>query len=139
MVELFCPVLTPLIQHRLRRGGSQAKPRRPGLAACTGKRQQSNVARLLDRRRKPPLMRSAYARQPTGHDLTALRDELPEHAVVLVVDVLDLFHAELADFLAPEKLASAFARWTAGTRTAPESRPRTGTIMARSIGSRPFT
>src|ERR1700680_4917166 len=115
MVELFCPVLTPLIQHRLRRGGSQAKPRRPCLAACTSKRQQSNIARLLDRRRKTPLMRSAYARQPARHDLNALSDELSEHAVVLVVAVLDLFHAELADFLAPEKLAAAFARWSAGT------------------------
>src|ERR1700680_332891 len=139
MVELFCPILTPLIKHRLRRGGSQANPRRPCLAACPCKQQQSNSARLLDRRRKTPVVRSGYARQPARHDLTALSDELSEHAVVLVVDVLDLFHAELADFLAPEKLASAFARWSAGTRTAPESRPRTGTIMARSIGSRPFT
>src|SRR3984893_6263575 len=115
MVELFCRVPTPLIRDRLRRSASQINPRRPGLAACTGKRQQSNVAGLLDRRRKTPLMGSAYARQPAGHDLAALRHELPEHAVVLVVDVLDLFHAELADFLAPEKLASAFARWSAGT------------------------
>src|SRR5882762_5173934 len=115
MLELFCPVLTPLIKNRWRRDGSQTNPRRPCLAACTCKRQQSNVARLLDRRRKTPLMRSAYAGQPARHDLTALSDELPEHAVVLVVDVLDFFHAELADFLAPEKLASAFARWSAGT------------------------
>src|ERR1700736_759259 len=114
MVELFCRVLTPLLEHRLRRGGSPANPRRPGLAACPCKRQQSNVARLLDRRRKTPLMRSAYAGQPARHDLAALSDELPEHAVVLVVDVLDLFHAELADFLAPEKLATSFARWAAG-------------------------
>src|SRR6266568_3691451 len=139
MVELFCRVLRPLIKDRWRRAGSPTNPRRPGSAACTCKRQQGNVARLLDRRRKTPLMRSAYARQPARHDLAALSDELPEHAVVLVVDVLDLFHAELADFLAPEKLASAFARWSAGTRAAPESRPRTGTIVARSIESRPFT
>ena len=121
MVELFGPVLTPLIKHRLRRGGSQANPRRPCLAACTCKRQQSNVARLLDRRGKTPLMRSAHAGQPARHDLTALRDELPEHAVVLVVDVLDLFHAELADLLAPEKLASAFTGWTAGSGTPAEA------------------
>src|SRR4029077_17339872 len=114
MVELFCRVLTPLIMQRWRRAGSPTTPRRPGSAACTGKRQQRNVARLLDRRRKTPLMRSAYAGQPARHDLTALSDELPQHAVVLVVAVLDLFHAELADFLAPEELASAFARWSAG-------------------------
>jgi hypothetical protein len=60
-------------------------------------------------------MRGAYAREPTRHDLAALGDELPEHSEVLVVDTLDLFHAELADFLAPEKLAPAFARRSAGT------------------------
>src|SRR3981081_1718121 len=115
MVELFCPVPMPLRQASIAAVLVETNRRRPGLAACTGKRQQSNIARLLDRRRKTPLMRSAYARQPARHDLTALGHELPQHAVILVIDVLDLFHAELADFLAPEKLASAFARWSAGT------------------------
>src|SRR5262249_28047427 len=86
------------------------------------KRQQRDVARLLDRQGKPPLVRRANARQTPGNDLSTLRDKLREQTNVLVVDVLDLLDAELADFLTPEILAPALAA-TRTTRTA--ARPRT--------------
>src|SRR5262245_49179502 len=64
-------------------------------------------------------MRRAHSRQTTRNDLPALCDELCEQTNVLVVDALDLLDTELADLLAPEILASAFAR------TARPARPRT--------------
>ena len=75
------------------------------------------------------LVRRAYARQPPRHDLAALGDELPEHAVILVIDVFNFLDAELANFLAPEKLASApaFARRPA--------RPASATAKPRTIPS----
>ena len=67
------------------------------------------------------LVRRADTCQAPGHDLAAFGDELAEHPVVLVIDVLDFFHAEFADFLAPEKFASAFTGWTAGSGTSAET------------------
>jgi hypothetical protein len=69
-------------------------------------------------------MRRADSGQAARHNLAALGDELAEQPVVLVVDVFDFLDAELTDLLAPEKLASAFARTarTARTSTAAESR-----------------
>src|SRR6201986_5124399 len=75
------------------------------LACPSCKRQQRDIARLLDRRRQPVLVRSAHARQTPRHDLAALGHELPEQPVVLVVDVFDLLDAELTYFLAPEEFA----------------------------------
>src|SRR5579864_1240634 len=72
-----------------------------------GKRQQGNIACPLNRRRKPALVRRANASQAPWNDLAALRHKLPEQAHVFVVNVVDLFHAELADLLATEKLPSA--------------------------------
>src|SRR5437667_9054948 len=64
-------------------------------------------------------MRSTNSGQAPWNDLSALRHKLSEHAHVLVVDGLDLLHAELANFLAPEILAPAFAsaRASRPTRT----------------------
>jgi hypothetical protein len=87
------------------------------LRCSSRKRQQRDVARLLDGRGQPVLVRRAYPSQPPGHDLAALRDELSEQSVVFVIDVGDLLSAELANFLAPEKLASTFARRTTGPRS----------------------
>jgi len=84
-------------------------------------RQQSDIASLLDRGRESPLVWRANPGQPPWDNLPALRHELSEQAYVLVVDCLDLLHAEFADLLAPEILASALARTTgttAGTRAA---------------------
>src|ERR1700686_3920360 len=87
-------------------------------------------------------MRRAHARQAPGHDLAALGDKLPEQPVIFVVDVGDLLGAELANFLAPEKLASAFARRSAGSGTATAA-AEAGTVsgwpeLARSIAGWPL-
>src|SRR5258708_20481579 len=79
-------------------------------------------------------MRRANAGQPTRHDLAALGHELAQHAVVLVVNVLDFLDAELANFLAPKKLASTFARRP--TRTASAASPaKSRTISAGTISA----
>jgi hypothetical protein len=53
------------------------------------------------------LVRRTHARKAARHDFAALGNKLPEQPVVLVVDVFDLFDAELANLFAPEELASA--------------------------------
>src|ERR1700682_4463425 len=65
---------------------------------------QRDITRLLDGFTQPPLVRRAYARDPPRRDLAALGDEGREHSHVLVIDVVDFFHAEPAHFLAPEIL-----------------------------------
>src|SRR5215813_8997963 len=79
------------------------------------------------------LMRRADAGKASRHDLATLGDKLTEHAVVLVVDVFDFLHAELAYFLAPEKLASAFARRPAGAASTAASATKSRAISARTI------
>ena len=74
------------------------------LGCAAGKRQQSNIACLLDRQRQASLMRCANASQTPRHNPSAFRHELRQQTNVLVVDSLDLFDAELANFLAPEIL-----------------------------------
>src|ERR1017187_4482519 len=105
------------------------------LRRSSSKRQQSDVARLLDGRRQTVLVRGANAGQAPWHDLAALGDKLPEHAVILVVDVLEFLDAELANFLAPEKLAAATAF------TGRPARPASATTAAkpRTISTRPGT
>jgi hypothetical protein len=78
-------------------------------------RQQRNVTCTLDGRGQPALVRRAYASQPPWDDFAPLCNELPEQTHVFVVNVVDLFHAELADFLATEKFASAAAFASAGS------------------------
>src|SRR5438874_2223164 len=73
------------------------------------KRQQSNVAGLLDSRGNTPLVRRANAAQAPRDDLAPLGDELPEQADVFVIDGVNLLHAKLADLLAAEKFASSIA------------------------------
>jgi hypothetical protein len=84
-----------------------------------GKRQQSNVARLLDGPGKPPLVRSAHAGQPPGDDFAALGHEPLQQPYVAIRNRVNLFGAELANLLAPEKLAAASGAaaraWTART------------------------
>src|SRR5258708_9667327 len=66
-------------------------------------------------------MPRANSRESPRNDLPALGDEPRQQAHVLVVDTFDLLGAELADLLAPEVFASAFARparASARTRTA---------------------
>jgi hypothetical protein len=78
-----------------------------------GERQQRDVAGLLDGCAEASLMRSANSGQAARDDLAALGYEAGEQTNVLVVYGVDLLDTELADFLAAEEFASAFA--AAGT------------------------
>src|SRR5581483_3403987 len=93
---------------------------------ASGKWQQRDVARLFDGQGQTTLLQHAHARQASRHNLPALRHELAEQAVVLVVDGFDLLDAELTDFLAPEIFAATFA----ATRAAGATRTRRTTLSA---------
>src|SRR5438045_5547899 len=96
------------------------------LRRSSRKRQQGDIPSLLDRRRQTVLMRCADTSQAPRHNLSALRDKLPQQTVVLVVNVFDLLDAELAYFLAPEELAAASAAFAGppGPRPGPPNRGR---------------
>jgi hypothetical protein len=79
-------------------------------------------------------VRRAYAGQASRSDLAAFRHELRQQTHIFVIDRFDLLDAELANLLAPEKLAAAFAgttRASARTRTARRT-AALGTITAGS-------
>src|SRR3954468_16328348 len=61
--------------------------------------QQGDLAGVLHGHRDVPLVLAAVAADPTGPDLAAVRDELPQQPGVLVVDVLSAVLAEGADLL----------------------------------------
>ena len=84
------------------------------LLCASGERQQGDVPRLLDCPRQTALVRRAHPGQPSRSDFAAFRHELRQQAHIFVIDGFDLLDAELANLLAPEKLAAAFAG-TAGT------------------------
>src|SRR5579859_1746556 len=78
-------------------------------------------------------MRSADSGQSTRNDLAALGYKAGEQAHVLVVDGVDLLHAELADLLAAKEFASAFASgapWASGTSAAFATRSPIRTLMS---------
>jgi hypothetical protein len=83
------------------------KPAQNVQLVLRGKRQQSDVASLLDGAGEPALMRGAHSGQAPGHDLAALSNELLQQAHIAVGNRVDLLGAELADFFAPEELAAA--------------------------------
>src|SRR5208282_719225 len=90
------------------------------LLRAARKRQQRDIARLLDGPRQTALVRCAHARQASRSYLPALRYELGQQTHIFVIDRFDLLDAELANLLAPEELAAAFtgtAGTSAGTRT----------------------
>src|SRR3970040_2064169 len=62
-------------------------------------REQGDVAGALDGHRELPLVGGAGARDPPRQDPPALLHEAPETSDILVVDLLHLVHAELADLL----------------------------------------
>jgi hypothetical protein len=78
-------------------------------------------------------MRRTHSGEPPRHDLSTLSHELAEQPVIFVVDVLDLLDAELANFLTPEKLASAFARRAARAGTSSATKSRTISSETRAI------
>src|SRR5436190_7429304 len=65
-------------------------------------RNQRNLAGALERRLQLALVHRTRARDPARQDLPALRHEGAQQLDVLVVDVVDLVRAELADFAAAE-------------------------------------
>jgi hypothetical protein len=83
---------------------------------------QSNVARLLDRQAEPTLVPRANSGQAARNDLATLGNKALKQPDIAVGDSIDLLGAELANLLAPEKLAAAratarSARRTRSTRT----------------------
>src|SRR5580700_1593641 len=76
-------------------------------------------------------MRSADSGQAARDDLATLGNKLREQAHVLVVDVLDFLDAELANLLAAEILAAAFA---GATRSATRARAPGRWTLAMSFG-----
>src|SRR6201999_1064458 len=75
------------------------------VAGC--KRQQCNVARLLDGTRQPTLMGGADAGEAPGHDLSPLGNKLLQQPYIAIVDGVDLLDTELANLLAAKELSSA--------------------------------
>src|SRR5262245_6941250 len=68
-------------------------------------RDQRDLSRAFDRRLEFSLVHRARARDPPRQDLAALGHERPDQLHVLVVDVVDLVRAELADLAAAEQRA----------------------------------
>jgi hypothetical protein len=98
------------------------------------KRKQGDIPGLLDGACQAALVRGANAREPTGHNLAALSHKPLQQTNVAVRNRVNFFRAELADFLAAEKLSAA-ARTTAGTTaalrttaTGPSRRPIMSTL-----------
>jgi hypothetical protein len=83
--------------------------------------QKGNVPRLLDGTSQPALMRRANPRQAAGHNLAALGNKPLQKTDIAVRDGVNLLGAELAHFLAAEKLAAA--AWTAARTSALTGRP----------------
>src|SRR4051812_37302439 len=77
-------------------------------------RNQRDLARALDRGLQLALVHRAGAGDAARQDLAALRHERPDQLHVLVVDVVDLVRAELADLAAPEQRAALALRLVAG-------------------------
>src|SRR5205809_4292026 len=77
-------------------------------------RNQRDLPRALDRRLELALVHRAGARDPPRQDLAALRHERRDQLDVLVVDVVDLVRAELADFAAAEQCAALSLSFVAG-------------------------
>src|SRR5690242_1494954 len=100
----------------------------PAASLSRRERQQSNVARLLDGGAQSALMWRANPSQPAWDDFAALGDKAREQADILVVDGVDLLDAELADLLAAEEFASAFAS-SGATRAAGTSFTTWSTIL----------
>ena len=72
-----------------------------------GKRQQGDVAGLLDGAGQSALVLGANAGEPPRHDLAALGHKSLQQPDIAVRNRIDLLGAELAHLLAAEKLAAA--------------------------------
>jgi hypothetical protein len=103
----------------LRSAKIRANPWPGFLRSAPGKRQQSNVSRLLDRGRQTPLVRGADSGEASRNDLATLGHELRQQPDVFVVDGFNFLHAEFADLLAAKIFTPTFAAtraaWTRRT------------------------
>ena len=84
---------------------------------------EREYARALDRPGKHPLVLRAHARLAPSFHLVSVRGEAPQLAHILVVDVLDLVHAEGADFAPRIVTRPAASALEAALSAAPERRP----------------
>src|ERR1700686_2457711 len=116
--------------------GRASRPSPHVLSGASGKRQQRNIARLLDRQGQPPLMRCANAGQSPRNDSSTFGNKLREQTNVLIVDSLDLFDAELANLLAAKILAAPAASALAAAAGTPGSRRGTAFAAIRTIAAR---
>ena len=123
------PGLGPLVRARAhRRVCIGERPddgeRRPAATSVRRERKQGDVPRPLDGQGQLALVLGAGAEHPARQDLAPLGDEPREQLHVLVVDVVDLVRAELADLAAPEEIALALVLVAARPPFAPPGPPR---------------
>src|SRR3990170_1459407 len=104
----------PSLATSSRRMTSMVGPPYPLGAVPGGEGQQGDVARPLDGHLQLPLVRGADARDPPRQNLAPVAHELPDRHV-LVVNMVDLLHAELADAAAVGPPAGA-GRWRRAAR-----------------------
>src|SRR6185295_5333557 len=106
-VEATAALSTPLV----RGSGASRAGTDTGMDAAAPlfrrERQQRDVARALDGERQLALVLGAGPEHPPGKHLAALRHERRQQLHVLVVHVVDLVRAELADLAAAEEVALA--------------------------------
>src|SRR5438270_13988821 len=105
----------PVYRERQVRKGRTAK-RSPGFASFAASafvlllvgdvRNQRDLPRALDRGLQLALVHRARAGDPARQDLAALGDERPDQLHVLVIDIVDLVRAELADLATTEERAA---------------------------------
>src|SRR4029453_3064129 len=93
-----------------------------------GERQERDVPRPPDGQGQLALVLGAGAEHPARQDLPPLRDEAGEELHVLVVHVVDLVRAELADLPAPEEVPLGLVLLV--PRTAPAAGPAPGSPAA---------
>jgi hypothetical protein len=111
------------------------------LRGSSGKRQQSNIPRLLDGQGQTSLVRRANPGQTPWDDLAALRHELGQQPDIFVIDGLNFLHAEFANLLAAKIFAPTFAATTRASGTWGTAFPigtvsKRGTIPGRPVSTR---
>jgi hypothetical protein len=102
----------------------QMQPSHQTLVACC-KRQQSDVAGLLDGASQTALVRGANAGEAPRHNLAALGHKSLQQSDVAVRNCVNLLGTKLADLLAAEELATA-ARSAGGSASRSTGRPSAG-------------
>src|SRR6516162_4284065 len=100
------PLSAPDVSTRAQRATDQGPRTVLVCLECCRERQEGDVPRALDGYCQEALVGRARSRQPSRQNLAALRDELPNHLHILVVDHVKFLVAELANPSAAEILLS---------------------------------